>query len=201
MLVRLALFPLVFGVVFFMLGLNEKKLADASSQAPETISLKKLIDRGPEGNPNVILTDFQVCDNLVYQTSTIAGQAVGSWSSVWVPIVPRGDLAVGILGAAAPPRDVQAIIFSKHVSNVQEVGAKLGVQNLRGMVTNRISSLNSKEKQFLQKGYPGINFDRCLIIDEGREPASSERISLYLAGGGLLVLIGLALLAKRFLLS
>jgi hypothetical protein len=69
------------------------------------------------------------------------------------------------------------------------------------MVTNCISSLNSKEKQLLQKGYTGINFDRCLIIDDSREPSRSERISLYLGGGGLLVVIGLGLLTKRFLLG
>jgi hypothetical protein len=87
------------------------------------------------------------------------------------------------------------------VSNENELIQKLAVPQLRGMVTNQIKSLNAKERELLQKHYPGINFDRCLIIDEGREPTSSGLIALYLAGGGGLILFGLAMTAKRYVLG
>src|SRR5262245_9484972 len=52
---RLPIVLAVIGGVVFFLGVKEKKLSDASSQEPEQVSLAKLIERGPEGNANIIL--------------------------------------------------------------------------------------------------------------------------------------------------
>jgi hypothetical protein len=65
------------------------------------------------------------------------------------------------------------------------------------MITNRIKSLSTKEKELLRQGYPGIDCDRCLIIDEGRTPTSAELITLYLGGGGLLLVAGIGLAGMR----
>jgi hypothetical protein len=195
---RFGIAMIVFGVIIFFLGVNEKRLADVSSREPETISLKKLIERGPEGNPNIVLTDYQLCDNFVYEGKKVAGQIVGSWSKVWVPIVPSTGPAPGNIAIAAPTQNVQALIFSKHVDD-QGQFVKLMGPRLRGLVTNRISSLGAEEKKFLKQGYPAIDFDRCLIIDEGREPSGSDRIALYLGGGAALVAVGGVLVARRIL--
>lgn len=182
-------------------GIQGKRLADASSQQPETISLKQLVARGPDGNPNIVLTDFELCNNFVYAAKSVGGlKELGGWTKVWVPIVPRGDNLNPPLGAVAPAGNVQALIYSSHVGSQAEL-PKLAVAQLRGMVTNRIESLGVKEKQRLQEAYPGINFDRCLIIDEGREPLSAGRTSLLIGGGGLLAMAGVVLIAKRFLLG
>jgi len=42
-----------------------------------------------------------------------------------------------------------------------------------------------------------IDCDRCLIIDEGRTPTSAELITLYLGGGGLLLVAGIGLAGMR----
>jgi hypothetical protein len=118
---------------------------------------------------------------------------VGDWTKVWVPIVRPNLLGLGALAQAAAGNEIHAIIFSTHVSNEGDMLAKLGRPPLHGMVTNRIKSLSAKEKELLQQSYPGIDCDRCLIIDEGRTPTSSELITLYLGGGGLLLLAGIGL--------
>ncbi|MBV9123450.1 MAG: hypothetical protein JO112_08845, partial [Planctomycetes bacterium] len=73
----------VFGVMSVVGGFKERGVAEASSKEPEEISLKDLIARGPEGNPNIILKDFVLRKNYVYQTRN------GSWDGAWVPVAPR----------------------------------------------------------------------------------------------------------------
>jgi len=190
---RLPIVLAVIGGVVFFLGINEKKLSDASSSEPEQVSLAKLIERGPEGNANIILSDYKICPNIVFEKKTVGGQMVGEWTKVWVPIVRPNLLGLGAAAQAAAGNEIHALIFSTHVSNEGELVAKLGRPPLHGMVTNRIKSLSAKEKERLRQGYPGIDCDRCLIIDEGRKPTSSELITLYLGGGGLLLLAGIGL--------
>lgn len=190
---RLPIALAVVGGVVSFLGVNEKKLSDASSAAPEQVSLAKLIERGPEGNANIILTDYKICPNFIGERKAVGGQPVGDWTKVWVPIVRPNLLGLGALAQEAVGNEIHAIIYSTHVSNEGELIAKLGRPPLHGMVTNRIKSLSSKEKDLLREKYAGIDCDRCLIIDEGRTPTSSELITLYLGGGGLLLLAGIGL--------
>ncbi|HZZ28149.1 MAG TPA: hypothetical protein VFE46_09110 [Pirellulales bacterium] len=192
---RIVIACAVGGVALLAYGLREKKLADAASQQPEKISLAQLIQRGPEGNPNLILSNFQLCSNFAYQAKMDAGAPKGDWTAVWVPIV-AADPAAGAPGIANQATNVQALIYSTHTPNQQELIAKLAVPQLPGMVTNQIQSLNSKEKDILSHSYPTINFDRCIIFEEGRTPSSSEKISLLLAGGSALMFIALCFIVK-----
>jgi hypothetical protein len=191
--VRLPIGLVVVAVILLGLGIKEKSLSDASSAEPEQISLAKLIERGPEGNANIILTDYKLCPNIVFAKKKVGGQMVGDWTKVWIPIVRPSLLGFGAPAQAAAGNEIHALIYSTHVANEGELVTKLAKQQLRGMVINRIQSLGSEEREHLQHEYPGINCDRCLIIDEGRTPTSSELITLFLGGGGLLLLAGIGL--------
>src|SRR5262245_35967076 len=91
-------FLVIMGALFSFYGFKERGLAAASTKEPEEISLKNLIARGPDGNPNILLKDHVLCDNLVIQER--AGSGV--WTSVWVPIVPREDVAPGQVNGGRP---------------------------------------------------------------------------------------------------
>src|SRR5262249_18214666 len=67
-----------------LFAVDEYRLSARSSQEPEEISLRNLINRGPNGNPNIILTDFSIFEDYVYQKKLVSGR----WTKVWVPIVP-----------------------------------------------------------------------------------------------------------------
>jgi hypothetical protein len=193
---RWVLIPVVIGITFLGIGFKEQKLTDLSSAEPEPITLTRLLERGPNGNPNLILSDFQLCENWVYEKKTMVGVAVGEWTKVWVPIVPTNG-AANAFANFQNRTNVRALILSTRVHNENEVVPVLAVQQLSGMVINQISSLNSKEKKFLEQGYPGVNFDNVIIFEEGRKPASSEKIGYLLSGGGLLVVVGIGIAVKR----
>jgi hypothetical protein len=170
------------GIVLVVVGFMEKGMAAAASKEPEEISLKNLIARGPDGNPNIILTDFDLCDNYVYQTKN------GMWQSAWVPAVPREGL-----GPVGRPAVIQALIFTINARDQNGLYQLCGQPRLRALVTNRIVSLGGEERRLLEQTYPGTNFSRCLIIQEGREPAGPGKLLFMMGGGSVLTLAGLGL--------
>ena len=175
------------GLAVLYWGNQEKSLAESASEQPEEIQLADLIARGPDGNSYILLTDFETCDDFVYQERKKSKR----WEKIWIPIVPK---------TAAPPADgprkstpggVKAILLSKNVSSVEEVDTKLSNQSkLEGMVTNKIDKLGYKEQKLLEESYRGTDLAKCIIFEEGRTPSGSMRVYLIWAGGAALILIG-----------
>jgi hypothetical protein len=178
------------GIALVVMGFQEKGLAKASSDAPETMSLEKLIARGPSGNPNVILTDFTTCDNFIYEKKK------GRWTGAWVPVVPRAG--GGPKGGS--PAAFKAIVYSSQARSEDELYRRCDQAQLRGMVINTIRSLDSTEKRLLSESYPQTDFSTCIIFQEGREPASDEKVAFFIFGGGTGALIGLGLLVLALFL-
>jgi hypothetical protein len=178
---RLVLVLAVIGVALLVWGGIEWRLGRGASSTPERISLAKLIARGPEGNPNIILTDFELGEHIVYLSKS------GSWTGVYVPAIPAGQ---GKAGPGEPAASIKAVIFSRNVHSQPEIGPMLGKHELPALVTNRIRSLDSEEANLLRQSYgANIDVDHCLIIQEGRTPMSGALLALII-GGGVLLLLG-----------
>jgi hypothetical protein len=172
----------VVGIGLLLWGGMEWNLGRGASSKPERITLKQLIARGPEGNPNIILTDFELGDNFVYETKN------GAWTGVYVPAFPADELKPA--GPGQPPAAIKAVIFSLHVHSEAEINSVLAKRELPALVTNRIRSLGTEEKNLLQQHYgAGIDVNKCLLIQEGRTPMSGAVLALIF-GGGLLALAG-----------
>jgi hypothetical protein len=188
---RLILAALIGGGVLMYFAYQEWRVGSGAASAPEDIKLADLIARGPTGNPYVRVSDFDTGNNFVYQE----GNAGGSWETVWVP-------AAAIAPGAAtdqPEADIknpQVIIKSKHVHSESELAPLLQRPTLDGLVTNRIESLGSEEKKQLTSQYPGVDFDKCLILDEGRKPSGLTSVAL-MGGGGLILFLGSGAFAIR----
>jgi hypothetical protein len=200
---RIAIVLFVFGAMSIGWGVYEAMLASGASAKPEEIALKDLIARGPDKNNNIILKDFQLSDNFVHEYDEKLGPN-SSWTKVWIPAYVPGGAPPAQQRPGAfpfnpqpqpqPAGPIQAIIYSTHVHNEADIQTRCAVPRLRAMVTNRIQSLGSEEKKLLQQSYPGTNFDKCLIIEEGREPASAGFLLLLFGGGLLLIVAGAGVL-------
>jgi hypothetical protein len=175
-------FVVFVGVVLMVVGFMEQGVAAKASKVPEEITLKNLIARGPDGNPNILLTDFQLCENYVYKTKN------GIWQSAWVPAVPRDGL-----GQGGRPNVIQALIFTINARDPNSLYQLCGQPKLRALVINKIVSLGGEEKRLLEQSYPGTDFGRCLIIQEGREPAGPVKLLLMVGGGSVVALAGIGL--------
>ena len=191
---RLGIGALIAAAVLGYMTYTEGTLAMQSSAQPETITLKQLIARGANGNAHIVLTDFELCDNLVNQFNE-NNKAV--WTHVWIPVVPKDEVDPKHKGPLTP-NNVKALLFSTSITNEPEMEAKLNQPRVQGMVTNRITSLDPKIRNLLKQSYPGTDFDKCLIIQEGRAPFGFGLVALTGGGAVLALLIGVVLLILSF---
>ncbi len=167
----LMVFPLMLAGLCAMFGVREYVLAAHSSQQPEEISLRDLIKRGPQGNPNIILKDFSIFEDYVYE------KRFGEWKRVWVPIVPAGgdDLVSSKLA-------IRAFLYSEELRSDKEVRQRFGKPKLRCMINPEAPKPGIIGSMLIAKSYPGTNSEHCIIIEEGKEPASPLKLSLYATG-------------------
>ena len=175
---------LILGGVLIYFGIKEWMMASSASEQPESIALRDLIARGRAGNPHVVVTDFEVGDNPVcfYTTNK------ESFVDVWIPVVPRG-------GAAIPNRAIPALIMSKRARTKADLDRLCAQPSIQGMVSD--IWLNDKRKLKLRESLRDIDFSRCIIIEDGRQPAGPLRVIAFLGGGLAALTVGLGLIFSR----
>jgi len=112
------------------------------------------------------------------------------WHQIWIPVVPGGGRD---LHDAIADEDIRAIVRSNRVRDSWDVERLAGEPRLHGMVTNRVDSLNRDEIELLDESYPGTDFSKCLIIQEGRKPADKRHTMFFLSGAAFLLVTGVCL--------
>jgi len=176
----------LFGSIFVWRGLEQREVARASFQDPETMSLSKLIARGPEGNANVILTDF-----IALKPHVVERGKRGVYSGTWIPIAPK-DVAPPDGGP--PPGGVKVFVYSDKVRNPEGAYQRLSNPQLPGMVSNKTMTPNGDATDELKEKYPQTDFSSCIFIYEGHEPISEGTAALVIYGGIAAVVIGIGAL-------
>lgn len=198
---RTQIILIIAGVLILFTGYQEAQLAGLAKEIPQELTLAELEENGPGDNAHLIVSDFVLCDwNFVYVKRR------GRATEVWVPAVPLyGDYFQGIVEHTDETgnfpadfeypalEDVRVLVKLTSVSNREELAA-IAIQNtMQGVVISEVESLGSGEAEFLASKYPDVDFETCLIFEHGREPTTSGALTLFFAGGGLLVLLGTGL--------
>lgn len=178
------------GMGFFGRGLKEWRLASAASSVLEEISLKDLIARGRDGNPNVLLTNFVLGDRIVYHRE----DGKETWKKALAPVFPLESLPHG-LDRVSPDTPIQAVVASSNATNEAEFCRRCEKPKLHALVTNRSRSLSDEEIKLL-KAFGEVDSSSCLIIEEGEEPNGFVTIALMIGGGVLAMVIGVRLLGR-----
>jgi len=191
------LIPIVIGGVLIYIGAQEAHLAAHAKEQPQQISLADLAAKGPGDNAHIILTDYLLCEfAFVYEEKD------GRWQKVWIPAVPLDgeyhqklkamlDPDGKLKGEPPMPDDIRVIVKLPNARNNDDIGKVAEADTLQGVVVNSIESLGSKEKKILQDSYPRVDFGTCLIVEEGRRPASFAKRAGLLGGGIVLALVGI----------
>jgi DNA-directed RNA polymerase subunit RPC12/RpoP len=196
---------LIGGVVLFVYGAREWQLSSSASSTPQDITCVQLEKNGPGNNAYVHLTGFIPLKNFVFQKRS---RSDAEFSMVFIPVAAEnGAYVTGIKVKAlfgqiksdddvAPPSDIKVIVKSNQVKNLQDEASFAHRRDVRGMVINKIASLSQKERDLLQSAYPGTDFNKCWIVEEGREPMAAGTYMAALGGGLALVMLGLFLMFK-----
>ena len=175
---RIGLILLLVGIGGTYRTFQEWRLSwSASSQAQE-ISLQELQSRGAAGNPHVQVTGFTFGKDFVYTKP----QYGDGFTKVWVPIVP-GVAGSNGLPTSLPAEGIRVLVRSDKPHNMKEVDRFCERTTVKGLIVNGLDSLPDSHVELLRRNYPGTDFSKVMILDEGREPLT--------ASGGLLKQFGL----------
>jgi len=185
-------FVLLLGLGCLLQGWKGYRLSGLAKDEAQVLTCVELAQRGPGDNVHVALTKFVLAPVYAFE----AKRASSAWSKVWVPVVPiDGEYArAAIAGVArdpgaplAPPRDVHVLMFSRNAkdeASVTEIGSRA---RLEGLVLNAVEDLPDSAARILRERYPGVDLDRCWILEEGRGRPSLGEAGLWGAGGAMLL--------------
>ena len=91
--------------------------------------------------------------------------------------------------------DFTVLVKSVKYHRVGDIPAELKEkQGIVGLVISEIEELEDDEKRLLRESFPKVNFDKVLILEENRTPMTGVMALGILAGGVVLVLVGVGLL-------
>jgi hypothetical protein len=192
---RLGLFFSIIGSGIAFYGYKEIQLAGGASERAEPMTLQQLIDRGPDGNRHVEVTDFVGCENYIF---TVRNKNFREWDGAWVPVVPNLPEQEEKEKWHEMVRKFDCIVHLKSVTNEASAARLMNQTRLRGMVTNRIETLGAKERSKLKESYPETDFDNCLILEEGRLPKSRSIALVTNLIGSVICLSGIGILVLKF---
>jgi hypothetical protein len=161
------------------------------SPTPRTIPLQELIDQGRGVNRNVQVTGFQFGEGSVYITKN------NKWETVYVPLIPMDD---HLPGERKNQLDREIVVFLKSTrikdrNDLEQLARQPAIQGL-------IIEHDLSEKNTLKPHFPGVDYSKCIILDEGRQPPSEMLVYGILGGGTGAIAFGgvLAVAASIFLL-
>jgi hypothetical protein len=183
---RLAIGLLAIGGMLLYFGYQEWRLSSASSAGPQDLTVEELLARGPEGNPHVRLKNFKLGEQWEYYQYEDAND----WSCVYVPALPKGS-------NAASAGSAKVIVITNHARNEQEFATLRTRTTLTGTVVSA-KDLGADYKQLLAADYPGTDFDKSVLLQEGRQPSSQDTLLMMLGGGVGLLVVGGGLLVYSF---
>jgi hypothetical protein len=191
----------VAGIVLAVWGVREARMSGLSKEDPQEITCEDLGRDGPGDNAHVIVTEFVFPTGIFVYEEKRRG---GDWEKVWVPVLPLGGewhqkvLAIyeehgeeNLEDVMVPePDSFSVIVRSEHVPDEDALDALENQDAFRGLVINEIDSLGREEKKILADEYPGVDLEKCWIVDHKREPKSTGTVILLIGLGAVLAAVG-----------
>jgi len=218
---RLVLALIVIGGVVAFLGWQEYAVASGCSAEPVTTELAKLEQGGtPENNHIQIGAHQRFYDATVYQYHQTRGQDgppkdSTSVDHAYIPIISNEHPFFGEMGELLSkygsvedvPEDTEwpsidnfaVLMKTKEFKTIGSIpDGLLAGAPFSGLVVNRIGKLDKEEAKLVRGNFPKVDLEKILIVEAGRKPKSAMLTMGMMGGGGVLILVGLALLGGAF---
>lgn len=201
--IKLALIA-IGGFVAFM-GYQEFKVSSGASADPVDVELASLEQGGDVPNTHVRITEhLALYGGSVYEYEQGKHESgpPGAGSKVnhcYYPILSAEHpfILSAINDDDSDDTEITDFAVMVKTQRFETVGSIPdgidAVDAVQGLIVNRITSLDSEEKDLVRSSFPDVNLDRLLILEDGRAPASIAKSGGMMAGGGLLSLVGIGL--------
>lgn len=180
-------------------GLNEWRRNAAHEAGARPRTCAELAVSGPGDTGKIRLTEFLLC------TGGFARQEeVGRWTDVWIPAVARGGahhekvLAEHPADGGIPaPARVEILVHLRDVRGRGSVDLVAEKDEITGEVVRGVGGLDAKARELLHRTFPDTDLAKCWIVDVGREPKGWGTIGGCLAGGVILLGLGLWMFRRK----
>jgi hypothetical protein len=214
-MLQIKLAVLLLGGALAFYGYQEHGLATKATQEPIAVDLAELETGARPPSLHVeIGPHWKLWDGLIYSYTTRdeepsePGPAT-ELDFVYYPLVSeqhpfmvkwQGLLATYGSFDAVPGEEreplpqVAMLVRSERFARLGDVPTETWEHGdrLHGLLVNDVRSLGPDARQLLRQSFATLDFDRVLILEEGRRPSSPAATLGMMGGGGILSLLGLA---------
>jgi hypothetical protein len=206
-LVAVGVVALAAGVIAAYLLPDQWQTATALALEPQQITLDELAEKGPGGNPHVVVTHYvcgsgYVSETMVRKGAPRPGPTENAYGKAWIPLFPKS--ATGNLEEPEPKRFAILLETSPTVASTQEFHMLSRKQSMEGLVVPfSHRRLSSQIRDGLAANYPETDFGKCLVLvqyepHEKEDPRFFANALAVIAGSGFL--IGLVMLLLGLML-
>ncbi|MEM7263246.1 MAG: hypothetical protein AAF488_14745 [Planctomycetota bacterium] len=208
---RLWFFLLVGGLILLVMGLREYDLAVGASAESVAQKLEDL-EKGEEAtNVHVSIGEhIELYSSSIYEYRSADDDEAGlkpedTISSMYIPILskahPEAQRVLDEAFSETPtaPKSFRVLVKAERFKSIDQIPANAAERGgVKGLILNRISPLDSQDRQIIRREFPGVDLDELLVLEEGRTPMAPSTAVGLVVGGGVLMILGLVVLVRRF---
>jgi hypothetical protein len=187
-------------------GCTEFRVGGNASAEPVLVDLAKVEADPKVDNHLKIGTHYALYDNAVYSFKTKGNRFQRAENVkvdyVFYPIVSASNPDMQELTRLEKqfgnidnvpdeidlpiPEHFAVLVKTRRFSHVRDIPQDFFRKeaSIQGLVINEVSSLTSAEKNLIKDSFPQINFDKVLILEDGRRPTSPQAAIATMATGG-----------------
>lgn len=219
---RLKLIIIIAGGFLAFMGFEEYKVSEGTTGEAAALDVAALESGAVEvSNPHVMLGDhvasYWDCIYQYQQSKASTGEPGpdARVNHVYYPVISVNNPYLAEVAAfqkkyensdtqpadSEIPTIKQVAILAKttEFKTIGDIPDGLAdMTGLEGLIVNKIESLDSDEINLLRQGFPGFDPEKVLLLEVGRKPSSKVKSLGFMAGGGLLSLLGLGWLVTGF---
>jgi len=214
-MIRVSLALIIVGGVIIFFGYQEHKVSEGTSTEPLEITLGDLEKDTSITNTHLkIGPHWRLYPACVYEYETSSySDKVSESSSVnyaYYPIISENnpfytqvDKLVKKYGTIEkiPERawpeitNVAVLVKTDKFNTIGDIPDDWQPsQEIKGLIINKIESLDSEEKDLMRQCLPKVDLDKILLLEEGRTPSSATASIGIMAGGGLIIVVGIGIM-------
>jgi hypothetical protein len=169
------LLALMFGFILGFWGRAADKLQKLSSLPPRQVNLQTLIEKGPQDNPHVVVTDFDFGGYVVESKNS-------TWTEVTIALFPKSNKG-GLPGnPAATGKEIKAVLSSHSIRDEAALRQFVRRDRIDAVCSDSPGMSGGTIRKHLIESNPGSQLNAAWILSDLSDPPTAETVRNIFAG-------------------